>query len=130
MLWSEAFRFLLGLQVKNRADERTRTADLLQLRVIAHALQGVAQPCKSRISRGVSFLRVAVRRTVLCSRWYQSGINSGNSCFALLPIRSTHLKYVQHLAGHASVQLTLDRYSNWMPSMGSNTAKGIDEALG
>jgi hypothetical protein len=32
--------------------------------------------------------------------------------------------------GHASVQLTLDRYSHWMPSMGRNTAEGIDEALG
>jgi hypothetical protein len=28
------------------------------------------------------------------------------------------------------VQLTLDRYSHWMPSMGRNTADGIDEALG
>jgi hypothetical protein len=24
----------------------------------------------------------------------------------------------------------LDRYSQWMPSMGHNTAEGIDEALG
>ena len=35
-----------------------------------------------------------------------------------------------HPLGHASVQLTLDRYSHWMPSMGRNTAEGIDEALG
>jgi hypothetical protein len=33
-----------------RAGERTRTADLLQLRVIHHALLGFAQPCKYRIS--------------------------------------------------------------------------------
>ncbi len=39
-------------------------------------------------------------------------------------------KYIQHLAGHASMQLTLDRYSHWMPSMGRNTAEGMDEALG
>jgi hypothetical protein len=32
--------------------------------------------------------------------------------------------------GLASVQLTLDRYSHWMPSMGRNTAEGIDETLG
>jgi hypothetical protein len=37
-----------------RADERTRTADLLQLRVIHHVLRGLAQVCKSLISRGVS----------------------------------------------------------------------------
>jgi integrase len=35
----------------------------------------------------------------------------------------------QHLAGHASIQLTLDRYSHWMPSMGRNTVDGMDEAL-
>jgi hypothetical protein len=47
-----------------------------------------------------------------------------------LPIRSTHLKYVQHLTEHASIQLTLDRYSHWIPSMGRNTADSMDEALG
>jgi hypothetical protein len=31
-----------------RADERTRTADLVSLRVIHQALQGVAQACKTR----------------------------------------------------------------------------------
>jgi hypothetical protein len=37
---------------------------------------------------------------------------------------------VQHLMGHASIQLTLDRYSHWIPSMGRATAEGMDEALG
>jgi hypothetical protein len=46
-----------------------------------------------------------------------------------LPIRSTHLKYVQHLTEHASIQLTLDRYSHWMPTMGRHTASAMDEAL-
>jgi integrase len=40
-----------------------------------------------------------------------------------------HPKFVQHLAGHASIQLTLDRYSHWMPSMGKHTASAMDEAL-
>ena len=31
---------------------------------------------------------------------------------------------------HASIQLTLHRYRDWMPSLGRNTADGIDEALG
>ena len=98
--------------------------------MITQALQGVAQACKSRISKPVPFLRFALCCTVSRSRWYQSGINSGKSCFAILPIRSTHLKYVQHLTEHASIQLTVDRYSHWMPSMGCNTVEGIDEALG
>jgi integrase len=48
----------------------------------------------------------------------------------LLLSRGTHPTYVQKSLGHASVQLTLDRYSHWMPSMGRNTAEGIEEALG
>src|SRR4051812_33538704 len=49
-----------------------------------------------------------------------------HTCFTILLARGTHPKYVQHLAGHASIQLTLDRYSHWMPSMGRNTAEGMD----
>ena len=52
-----------------------------------------------------------------------------HSCFTLLLSRGIHPKYVQHLAGHASIQLTLDRYSHWMPSMGKHTASAMDEAL-
>jgi hypothetical protein len=37
-------------------------------------LQGLAQECKSRISKPVSFLYIAASCTVLRSRWYQSGI--------------------------------------------------------
>jgi integrase len=53
-----------------------------------------------------------------------------HTCFTILLTRSLHPKYVQHLAGHASIQVTLDRYSHWMPSMGRNTADGMDKALG
>ena len=35
----------------------------------------------------------------------------------------THPKLVQHLLGHASIQLTLDRYSHWIPSMGRYAAE-------
>ena len=43
--------------------------------------------------------------------------------------RGTHPKYVQHPLGHVSIQLTLDRYSHWMPTMGKHTASAMDEAL-
>src|SRR5215207_5188726 len=62
---------------KEESRRRTRTADLLQLRVITQALQGFAVPCKPRISRRLSLLWVAACCTVLRSRWYQSGINRG-----------------------------------------------------
>ena len=44
--------------------------------------------------------------------------------------RGVHPKMVQHLLGHGSIQLTLDRYSHWIPSMGRATAEGTGEALG
>jgi integrase len=47
----------------------------------------------------------------------------------LLLSRGTLPTYVQKSPGHASVQLTLDCYSHWMPSMCRNTAEGTDEAL-
>jgi len=59
---------------KRRTDERTRTAYPCSLRVITQALQGLAQGCKCRISKGFSFLWLAVHCTVLRPRWYQSGI--------------------------------------------------------
>jgi hypothetical protein len=60
-----------------RADERTRTADLISLRVISQVLQGFARACNSRISKPVSLLRFAACCIVLRFRWYQSSINSG-----------------------------------------------------
>jgi hypothetical protein len=68
--------FLLDLQVKRRADERTRTAHLISLRVINIALQRVAHGCKCPLSKPLSFLRLALCCTVLRSRWYQSGVKS------------------------------------------------------
>ena len=57
-----------------RADERTRTADLISSRVMRQALQGFARACETRISKGVSILQAAVCCTVLGSRWCQSGV--------------------------------------------------------
>jgi hypothetical protein len=65
----------MGFAGKKSADERTRTPYPCSLRVIHHALQGVARACKYRISKPVSILRSAQCCTVLRSRWYQSGIN-------------------------------------------------------
>jgi hypothetical protein len=71
----KALYFLPDLQAKQRADEQTRTAYPCSFRVISHALQGFAEACKTRISRLVSFLWLALCCTVLRSRWCQSGVN-------------------------------------------------------
>jgi hypothetical protein len=70
-----AFRFYWFCRQKESQRADLRTADLLQLRVIIHALQGLARVCRSRISKPFSFLCLAACCTVLRSRWYQSGIN-------------------------------------------------------
>jgi hypothetical protein len=71
---TEGFLFLWVLQVKKRANERTRTADLL----ITSDPSGVAWVClglQSPIFKGFSFLWIAPGCTVLRSRWCQSGAN-------------------------------------------------------
>jgi hypothetical protein len=118
-----------GYTELQRAEERTRTADPISLRVIGQALQGFAGDCKCCIFRGVSFLRLAECCTVLRSRWYQSGINRG-----IAPAQYCSLAHASEVRPaprrHTSIQLTLDHYSHWMPSMGRDTADGMDEALG
>jgi hypothetical protein len=57
---SKPFRLdvLVPVQSVQSADERTRTAGLISLRVISQALQGCAQGCKCRISKGILFSRL------------------------------------------------------------------------
>ncbi len=67
--------------------------------------------------------------TAMRRRVYECWHDLRHSCFTLLLSRGVHPKFVQHLAGHASIQLTLDRYSHWMPTMGKHTASAMDEVL-
>jgi hypothetical protein len=82
---------------RDAACERTRTTDLLQLRVIIQALQGVAQGCKSRMSKGLPLLSFAQCCTVLRSQWCQSGVNQPHICLILWlivsPCESTSGRY-------------------------------------
>jgi integrase len=43
--------------------------------------------------------------------------------------RCVHPKRVQHLLGHASITMALDRYSHLIASMGRHAANNTDEAL-
>jgi integrase len=52
-----------------------------------------------------------------------------HTCTTLLLGRRVHPKLVQHLLGHASITMTLDRYSHWIASMGRHAANSMDEAL-
>jgi integrase len=52
------------------------------------------------------------------------------TCATLLLSGGAHLTLVQHLLGHASIQLALDRYSHCIHTMGHHATDGMDEALG
>ena len=58
-------------------------------------------------------------------RWY----DLRDTCATLLLSRGTRPTHVQKLLGHAPLQLTLDRYPHWIPSMGRHSANGTDEVL-
>ena len=53
-----------------------------------------------------------------------------HTCATLLLGQGMNLKYVQELLGHASVAITRDRYSHWVPSMGERAARAMEAALG
>ena len=52
-----------------------------------------------------------------------------HTCATLLLGRGVNSKLVQHHLGAASITMTLDLYSAWIPSMGRHAANGVDEAL-
>ena len=53
-----------------------------------------------------------------------------HTCATLLLGRSVHPKIVQELLGHATIAMTLDTYSHYLPSMGSQAAGAMGDALG
>ena len=52
-----------------------------------------------------------------------------HTCATLLLSRGHHPKLVQELLGHASVAMTLDRYSHVLPGMGDQTTAAMEAAL-
>jgi integrase len=53
-----------------------------------------------------------------------------HTCATLLLGRGVHPKFVQELLGHATIAMTLDTYSHYLPSMGDQTAEAMENALG
>ena len=51
------------------------------------------------------------------------------TCATLLLSQGTHPKLVQELLGHASIAMTLDTYSHYLPSMGEQTVRAMEAAL-
>src|SRR5215210_1405612 len=53
-----------------------------------------------------------------------------HTCATLLLGRGVHPKLVQELLGHATISMTLDTYSHFLPSMGDQTAGAMGHAFG
>jgi integrase len=53
-----------------------------------------------------------------------------HTCATLLLSRGIHPKLVQELLGHATIAMTLDTYSHYLPSMGDQAAGAMGDALG
>ena len=52
-----------------------------------------------------------------------------HTCATLLLSKGVHPKFVQELLGHATISITLDRYSHVIPAMGDQTRKAMEEVL-
>ena len=53
-----------------------------------------------------------------------------HTCATILLGRGVHPKLVQELLGHATVAMTLDTYSHYLPSMGDQAGGAMGEAFG
>jgi integrase len=52
-----------------------------------------------------------------------------HTCATLLLSQVTHPKLVQELVGHATIAMTLDTYSHFLPSMGDQAVRAMEAAL-
>ena len=53
-----------------------------------------------------------------------------HTCATLLLGRGVHPKIVQELLGHATISMTLDNYSHYLPSMGDQASGAMGDAMG
>jgi len=52
-----------------------------------------------------------------------------HTCATLLLSHGTHPKLVQELLGHATIAMTLNTYSHFLPSMGDQTMRAMEATL-
>ena len=52
-----------------------------------------------------------------------------HTCVTLLLAKGVHPKFVKELLGHATISITLDRYSHVIPAMGNQTKKAMEDVL-
>ena len=109
---------------KRQLEEKLRASSYKASDLVFATRKGTPLEAQNIVSR--QFKPLLKRAGLPPVRWH----DLRHTCATLLLGRGVHPKLVQHLLGHASISMTLDRYSHWIPSMGRHAADGMDEALG
>jgi integrase len=109
---------------KDQLEEKLRATNYEDSGLVFATRKGTPQDAQNVINR--HFKPLLKQEDLPLIRWH----DLRHTCATLLLGRGVHPKLVQHLLGHASITMTLDRYSHWIPSMGRHAADGMDEVLG
>jgi len=110
---------------KRQLEERVRLAGLYEDRglVFSTGTGAVVSP-ENLVKR--SFKPLLKRASLPEIRFH----DLRHTCATILLGRSVHPKLVQELLGHATVAMTLDTYSHYLPSMGDQAGGAMGEAFG
>jgi hypothetical protein len=109
---------------KHQLEEMLRARSYEDSDLVFATRKGTPLDAQNIVNR---YFKPLLKRTGLAPiRWH----DLRHTCATLLWGRGVHPKLVQHLLGHASITMTLDRYSHWIPSMGRHAAEGMDKILG
>jgi integrase len=109
---------------KHQLEEMLRARSYEDSDLVFATRKGTPLDAQNIVNR---YFKPLLKRTGLAPiRWH----DLRHTCATLLLGRGVHPKLVQHLLGHASITMTLDRYSHWIPSMGRHAAEGMDKILG
>jgi integrase len=114
----------LRIHQKHQLEEKLRVRSYEDFDLVFTTSKGTPLDAQNIVNR--HFKPVLRREDLPPIRWH----DLRHTCATLLLGRGVHPKLVQHLVGHASITMTLDRYSHWIPSMGRHAAGGMDKALG
>jgi integrase len=115
----------LGAHRKRQLEERIRLAGLYEDHDLIFATQkGTPLNPENLVKR--SFKPLLQRAGLPEIRFH----DLRHTCATLLLGRGVHPKLVQELLGHATIAMTLDTYSHFLPSMGDQTARAMEDTLG
>jgi integrase len=115
----------LGAHRKRQLEERMRLAGLYEDQDLIFASQkGTPLNPENLVKR--SFKPLLKRAGLPEIRFH----DLRHTCATLLLGSGVHPKLVQELLGHAAIALTLDTYSHFLPSMGDQTARAMEDTLG